>query len=350
MKKIFLHAYTEQNLGDDMFIEYLCNRYPSSQFYIICKDCYKKALETIPNLTIFSSDEFLQHIDFNLQIFIGGSIFMQSNNKGIFEKYSLDQKKKLQGVPTYVIGANFGPYKSKIFLSLYKHFFKGVEQVVFRDKYSYELFQLRNTSWAPDILFNYPLPNTTRKKMIAISCIKKNQRSGLKEYNEASYFQKIAEIAEEYTKMNFEINLTCFSKTQGDDVAAQTIYNMLSPMAKSMTKILVYQGDINSFLKIFLSSAYIIGSRFHSVILGWSAGISFFPICYNSKFNNALCSYGFKGNYANIDKITGLDFSYFDFNRNTYSSLNRDFLKNKANNHFLFIDKILKEEKYNVFM
>ena len=34
MKKIFLYAYTEKNLGDDLFIKYITERYPKCKFYI----------------------------------------------------------------------------------------------------------------------------------------------------------------------------------------------------------------------------------------------------------------------------------------------------------------------------
>ena len=37
MKKVFLHTYSEQNLGDDMFVKYICDRYQHVEFYIVCK-------------------------------------------------------------------------------------------------------------------------------------------------------------------------------------------------------------------------------------------------------------------------------------------------------------------------
>lgn len=150
-------------------------------------------------------------------------------------------------------------------------------------------------------------------------------------------------IAEEYAKRNYSINLTCFSKVQEDDVAAKIIYNLLSPATKSVTEVSIYQGNIDSFLKNFLSSSYIIATRFHSAILGWNAGIPFFPVCYNDKFNNALDSYDFKGNIINIDKLDEVDFSFIDYNRKSFSNSNINFLKSKANSHFSTIDKILKE-------
>lgn len=343
MKKVFLHTYSEQNLGDDMFVKYICDRYQHVEFYIVCKAPFKRAFLNISNLIIFSTNDFLKDTNFDLQIFIGGSIFMQSNNKGVYKKYHIDCKRRLDNIPTYIIGANFGPYSSKLFLFLYKSFFKKSEQVVFRDEYSYRLFDLKNMNWAPDILFKYQLPNVIHKKEVAISCIKKNNRSGLRNFDEGLYFKKMSYIAEEYAKRNYSINLTCFSKVQEDDVAAKIIYNLLSPATKSVTEVSIYQGNIDSFLKNFLSSSYIIATRFHSAILGWNAGIPFFPVCYNDKFNNALDSYDFKGNIINIDKLDEVDFSFIDYNRKSFSNSNINFLKSKANSHFSTIDKILKE-------
>lgn len=343
MKKVFIHAYTEQNLGDDMFIEYLCNRYPTVDFYIFCKNCYETALSKISNLNILKHTEYHFSTDFYLQIIIGGSIFMQSVNKGIFKKYSSDKKNKIFDVPTYIIGANFGPYKSIFFRLLYKHWFKSIDGIVFRDRYSYDLFRLNNMAWAPDILFNYNLPDISTKRIVSISCIKQNFRSGLNDYNEDLYFQKLAEVAEIYSRLGFSINLAAFSKAQEDDIAAKMIYNFLSPQAKSMTEISIYQGNIDTFLKKLLSSSYIIGTRFHSVILGWNAGIPVFPICYNSKLKNAIDSYEFKGNYVDISKICDIDFSYIDLNRTVEIGVDTKKLKKEANNHFLILDELLKE-------
>ena len=343
MKKILIHAKTEKNLGDDIFIYYLCNRYPFVDFYVYYKDdCI--TLNKLSNLYILKNIELIKTIQFNLQIFIGGSIFMQSINKNILQKYRSDKKIRIQGVPTYIIGANFGPYQSKIFPLLYKHWFKNIDQIVFRDEYSYDLFQLNNMSWAPDILFNYCLPIVRTEKMVSISCIKKNFRSGLCDYNENVYFQKLAQIANKYCELGYSILLAAFCISQEDNIAAQMIYNLLSPCTKAKTEILIYQGDINEFLSNFLASSFIIGTRFHSIILGWSANIPVFPICYNSKLKNAIDSYCFTGNYAYINKMENITFAYVDFNRNKTTNIDIHHLKNSSRKHFILLDQILKEE------
>ena len=41
MKKIKVYAYTRQNLGDDLFIKILCERYPNTQFVLYAPNVYK---------------------------------------------------------------------------------------------------------------------------------------------------------------------------------------------------------------------------------------------------------------------------------------------------------------------
>lgn len=343
MKKVLIHAYTEQNLGDDMFVEYLCMRYPFVSFYILCYDCYKTAFNNINNLYVLNPYEYHNFKDFYLQIVIGGSIFMQSSNKGILKKYFVDKKRLIPNIATYILGANFGPYQSKLFFHLYKHWFKSLNEITFRDKYSYDLFQLSNMKWAPDILFNYRLPKIPSKKIVSISCIKKNFRSGLKSYNESLYLQKLALISKYYSNLGYKVVLACFSAAQEDDVAAKMIYSILPLQVQLMTEILIYNGDIKNFLKIFLSSDYIVGTRFHSVILGWNAGIPTFPICYNSKLEHAINSYGFKGNYISIDKIDMVDFLYIDSNRNPPKIIDCLNIRKASQTHFQSLDNIFSE-------
>ena len=44
MKKVYLHAYCQQNLGDDMFILRMVRRYPKVRFYAMAKPEYRQAL------------------------------------------------------------------------------------------------------------------------------------------------------------------------------------------------------------------------------------------------------------------------------------------------------------------
>src|SRR5699024_6589693 len=88
-------------------------------------------------------------------------------------------------LPTYIIGANFGPYKDKRFLEKYKHHFSQYTGICFRDMYSYNLFkQLPNVKMAPDAVFTLYTNKRVkpRTNCLGISPISLKKRGDLKSY------------------------------------------------------------------------------------------------------------------------------------------------------------------------
>ena len=57
MKKIFIYAYMAKNLGDDLMVRILCERYPNTKFYLFADAFYKTAFKDLDNLTVFSPDD-----------------------------------------------------------------------------------------------------------------------------------------------------------------------------------------------------------------------------------------------------------------------------------------------------
>lgn len=306
-----LIAYTAQNLGDDMFVDYICSRYPNVQFLIVCPSEYCYAFSKIQNLKVFHSEKALQADPkaISLQILIGGSLFMEPRfSKDIYNKFvSNTMYRMYEDIPMIIIGANFGPFKTPLHLHLHKAWFSTMNQISFRDDYSYNLFKdLLHVTWAPDILFNYPIPKVTQKRTIVISCIHNNHRIGLPDYNEEDYIASLCKIAQTYINMDYSILLASFCEKQGDSLVVKEIMNRLcSEKAMGVS----YKGDIMEFLSHILTAEYIIGTRYHSIILGWLAGIPVFPISYNSKTEEMLKCYGFKGHYSSIESLSS-DFEY----------------------------------------
>ena len=95
MKKIFLYAYDHINLGDDLFIETIADRYPDTEFYFWTNEKNKKVFQQQKNLKIVDENSIktkvLRKIRPSLevrykaeiqkkcdaQVYIGGSIFME---------------------------------------------------------------------------------------------------------------------------------------------------------------------------------------------------------------------------------------------------------------------------------
>ena len=337
-----LIAYTAQNLGDDMFVDYICRRYPNIQFLIVCPFEYSCAFSKIENLKVFSCEKELRASleSVSLQILIGGSLFMEPRrSKDIYSKFiSNTQYRLYEDVPMIIIGANFGPFKTDLHFLLHQRWFASMDHISFRDDYSYSLFKdLSHVTWAPDILFNYPIPKVKRKRTIVISCIQNDHRIGLSDYNEESYISSLCKIAQSYINMDYTVLLASFCEKQGDSQVAGEI---ISRLCSENAMLVSYKGDIMDFLSNILTAEYIIGTRYHSIILGWLAGIPVFPISYNSKTEVMLKCYGFKGHYSNIESVSS-DFEYVDYNRIRGIGIPDLSLICNATKHFSFLDKYL---------
>src|SRR5699024_12844901 len=131
MKKVMIYAYTKFNLGDDLFIKVLCERYPNVKFVLYAPKEYKFVFNQINNLQVIPSNSFIiRFINLalrqirkglsirqfvanrcNAAVYIGGSIFMQQDNWQ--QTLRKKEKMKIKNKPFYVIGANFEPYQDK---------------------------------------------------------------------------------------------------------------------------------------------------------------------------------------------------------------------------------------------
>lgn len=343
--KILLNAYFANNLGDDLFIKIICERFKDILFYIIESKPYTNAFKTIPNIQLCSQKDVLK-IKFDLQIMIGGSLFMQPRDiHNIHAKYeSVTNTRIFLDVPFIIIGANFGPYSERKHFELYKSWFSTLHDICFRDNQSYDLFkELPNVRWAPDAIFNYKFQSHVQQhaKAVSISCIYNNQRIGLHKYSQEKYFQALANTSIYYIENGYDIKLASFCTHQGDLLATNEILKYIPTIYHKKVEVLEYNGfNLNVFLSIFLDSEYIIGTRFHSVILGWLANIPVFPIVYNIKTYNVIKSYGFEGNYTNIEDIDKCTLEFINQNKKNAYCLNCANLVEKANAQFYFLDNI----------
>lgn len=346
--KILLCGYFANNLGDDLFIRIICKRYCNCVFYIIESKPFTDAFLSITNVKIIPLDKIFD-IKINLQVMIGGSLFMQPKSiDKIYTKFkSVKDVRIFDRIPFVIIGANFGPYTEITHYKLYKKWFLTVDDICFRDVQSYNLFkEMPNVRWAPDIVFNYTLNNENKdSKSISISCIYNNQRIGLPEYSQKQYCKKLASASIYYIEIGFNIKLASFCLHQGDTLSAYEILSFIPINYHKYVKIIEFNGsNSNEFISDFLDTKYIIGTRFHSIILGCLANIPVFPIIYNVKTYNVLKSYGFEGKYATIEDIKSCTIDFIDCNRKNIYTLNCIELINYANEQFRYIDTIFSSQ------
>lgn len=362
-KKNLLKGYFEKNLGDDLFIKILLERYKNSNFEVYSKSNYNNVFNNA-NIKFYNnlSKEIIYKRLINLKnkilrnknrvllesinrydniIKIGGSIFMENKDidYDIYKNNQFDYSSKY-----FVIGANFGPYKNQEFVDLHKRdIFNKAQDVCFREKYSSNLFKdLSNVRVAPDIVFGLDISNVkiTNNNNVIISVI--DCHKDRMTLNQEIYNKKINELIEFFINKNFSVTLMSFSQVQGDEKVIEDIVK--NSKYKNQIKKYYYRGNIEEALNIIGDSKIVVGTRFHANILGMIMGKTVIPIAYSNKTVNVLKDMNFKGKYFDLNDIEN-----FDIKKITDADLNYihdvSYEKQNAWKHFEKLDEVLGVNK-----
>ncbi|WP_342043001.1 polysaccharide pyruvyl transferase family protein [Bacillus sp. OTU2372] len=322
MKKVMIHAYTEFNLGDDLFIKILCERYPNTEFVLYAPRQYKELFKNIKNISFSPSDLLvIRGTNFILRkfkvpnffrslaangcdgaVYIGGSLFIQEDN---WNKHLENTKSMMiKDKPFFLLGANFGPFSDQQFYNKYKELFKQYADICFREKHSYELFKdLDNVRVADDIIFQLKTqPLREEDKNIVISVIKPSFREELSHFDEI-YYQKMKDTAVYFIEKGYRVTLMSFCEYQGDVEAIEKITSLIPKQYLNKVDSYSYKLDIEEPLEIIGKANFIVATRFHSMILGWIYNKPVFPIVYSKKMTNVMTDVGFNGLYAELKNI-----------------------------------------------
>ena len=164
---VFVYAFLDLNVGDDLFVRKLVASYPDVHFLLLAKKPYKRMLAAYPNVTVYESDGFwlsgskklgiyeqlrwrIAH-ECDYAVYIGGSIFIEYSDWK--DQHSWDRE-LYHNDRLFIMGCNWGPYRTEQFKDNMRSVFSGVRDICFRDKFSYDTFSdLPNVRFAPDILF-----------------------------------------------------------------------------------------------------------------------------------------------------------------------------------------------------
>jgi len=339
-KKIMIMAYTYFNLGDDLFIKILIERYPRTKFYLFVPKRYRKVFPHSGNLIIIPSESLilrgLNYIfrkfkiqnfckmlllkDINATVEIGGSIFIQNQN---WKNKIADRKMLLsynQEGKNFIIGANFGPYSTLDFVDNYTELFSYYEDICFRDELSHNLFKkMSNIRIASDVVFQ--LKHDTPSKIennVIISVIEPSNRAELKDYGDL-YYQKMKEISLAIIKSGREVVLMSFCKFEGDEVAIKEIMNIIPEEHKKQVNSYFYDNDLDEALEIIRKSSAVVATRFHAMILGWVYGKPVLPVVYSEKMTNVMEDAGYKGQYISFDNLDMMNSD--DLIKNLYENI-----------------------------
>lgn len=312
-KRIFILAYTRQNLGDDLFIYMLLKIYPDIQFYInIQKNEHARLFQDFSNLTIYqgtTKDLKKENVDdYDGYIYIGGSIFME----GIGARYTITEEFldfmkecKKQEIPFHYVSSNFGPYYTQEYLELAKEVFENCTSIYFRDTYSSNLFQnVPSVHYAPDFAFSY-LPEGTEKtaNSVGVTIIDLSIRKKLVPYMDA-YYQMLENNIREYMIQGKDITIFSFCKHEGDERAIEEFMNRLSNEMRKKINIVKYDGDIENFLREYSKMEYMVCARFHAMVLSSIMHQKCQIMSYSDKIDNVINDLNlFKGNIVHFNEI-----------------------------------------------
>ena len=366
MKKIFLYAYDRINLGDDLFIHTIANRYPDTKFYLWTKKYNEKTFKCIKNLKVVDQDskkiELLKKIrpslasryksklelKCNAVVYIGGSIFIEYDNwEQILTWWDYEAKNR----NFYILGANFGPYKTESYRDKIADIFNNVYDICFRDKYSENLFSdVSKVRYAPDILLNFEFPKVKSENKIFISVIDcKSRDEGMDKisHKDELYTNLIADYVKKYVEKNYKIVLCSFCTIEKDMDAVEKILNKLdADIVNSSVSVLSYDGtNHQEIINSIAESELVIASRFHGSILGFAAEKPVIPIIYSDKTLNILRDFNFGGKYLDIRDLNKDTEVIMEFDENQQKIYNIKKLKAEAEKHFAKLDELL--EKYN---
>lgn len=364
MKKIFLYAYTRLNLGDDLFIHMITNRYPDVQFYM-WSDCDNLASSLkIRNLKFLNLDGRVLRAAKRIRpslsarikdamekscqavVYIGGSIFIEYDN---WEQILSWWEYEAVNRKFYVLGANFGPYLNGEYKERHRQLFEKMQDVCFRDQYSKALFaDVKSVRCAPDILFAYEMPKTVmHEKNIFVSLIdcssKSEGRNQLSEYQNV-YIQGMAALVKEYLDAGYSVTFASFCKYEGDNKAIDDVLKKADLLQDDAgINILTYDGSNSSEITNAIAGAeLIIASRFHAAILGFAAGKPVLPIVYSDKTVHVLQDAGFEGDFWDIREIENENSNIKITNVERQKLNNLSALRSEAEAHFEGLDILLK--------
>ena len=319
MKKCFLFAYDKQNLGDDLFVHTITKRYPKVKFYIWSDKTNQSVFRCLPNLKVLDQDSrfvrFLKKLRPSLLaryrawlekrcdavVYIGGSIFMEYDN---WESLLTWWEYEAENRPFYVLGANFGPYHTEGYRQKIAEIYGKMQDVCFRDVYSYNLFSdLPTVRQASDILFTYPMPQASVKAkqlfVSVIDCASRDDSHGLKSLD-SRYVNGMTELLKGYLAQGYSPILCSFCRQEGDELGIQKIK---AALGDAPVQTLCYDGtNADAIVKALAESELVVGTRFHATILALAAGRPVLPILYSDKTLHVLEDLGFDGVTYDIRK------------------------------------------------
>lgn len=345
MKNVFILAYSKVNLGDDLFVDMLVNRYKNIQFYT--RAIQEKTYIYNKNANLHFKDYTLDDLaqvsakEFDAIVYIGGSIFMERAGgvERIKKLNAIAINCKKNNIPFLFINSNFGPYSSQEYKREVQKLMRNITDICFRDKNSYETFnKYQSVRYAPDVVFSYNKTFRVKKDTVGISVLNFKYRKELNFY-QRKYYEVLKTSIMNYIKQGKTVTLFSFCQYEGDEDAINTLLSELPQKYLANIQVECYRGKIDEFIKKYSSMEYFLCSRFHSMVLSAVFKQKVSILSYSNKIANVINDLHLIKEYYNVSEINDIkEISLEKFEK----LIIEDKITNKAETQFEAFERIMK--------
>lgn len=354
--RVLLKAYLTGNVGDDLMVRVLCQRYPAVRFTVVGRKYFRDGFADLKNLDYIAgdtivhkaiggllrvplrsnlfgySDMLLLTRKFDAYIIIGGSMFIES--AAVKKKYLAD-KLWLKKQP-YIVGCNFGPYTSTAFLDFYQQYFYNCKGITTREHSTQEQFNsLSNIKWAPDVVFslNDKESTVTDSCDVVVSVIG-YEKTGIPK---TEYLSLLHDILGKIRNEGYTPVLMSFCESEGDEAVIDDLLSESNPD----TQVIRYSGkNIQEVLRAIQHAHCVVAGRFHAMILALVYHKRCLPVVYSGKMEHVLTDVAFTDPVCVLHAgISEADMSVLK--SETYFTIEDNYLV-EAEKQFCYLDKVLK--------
>lgn len=358
-QKVILRFYSVGNLGDDLFVHILSQRYEN--YFFIDHNAKKKIFHKYENLksakTRFESlieralakfglpvpmVNWRNRLRGDIFLYVGGSIFMEGDE---IENWYREKKRYLSmKMPYFILGANFGPYRSLEFKKIITEIVKSSADTCFRDMESYRNFsEISAARKSSDMVFTLNTEEysfSEKEKTAVFSVIDTWPRVG--ENLATIYEREMANLVVNLCSQGYVVKLMSFCEYEGDELAIERILRLIPKDHQERVLAYCYRNNLEDALSEISKAEIVVGSRFHSVILGLLFNCKVLPISYSEKTNNFLDDLEFQGPIVNISEMDNFDGNSFEFDYLVLQDIEK--CQAQAESQFQLLDTVLKRK------
>lgn len=313
--RVFVDFYDYVNVGDDLLFRTLAERYPHRRFAYLADKGDGSAFADLPNVRRLRRIRYVDGVLRRLRIPVrvndlrrrwllrrsplvirlGGSLYME---QGDWRRNVQRDTELVDGAgKVFFLNGNFGPWRTREFLTTYERIFSRASDVTVRDSASREqLAAVPQVRLAPDMLFTVPGPEPAAPRSgVVVSLIDLTGREGLARYRDA-YEEAMAHLLEDLVASGAApVTLVSFCPTEGDEAAVERVLARIQQPAAASVATHCYRGDLAAVLALLRGADTVVATRFHAMVLGLAFGSAVCCVEYSGKVSNALADLGAAG-------------------------------------------------------